>query len=1103
MTIEFNLNDPRGNEILVYDEITKKFVNTSVTSILPPPSGIQGAMNMGEGLNIYNDTVSNQLRFRGIKGSDGISVNYEGSDINIKFNGNASTIAGQPLSNLVLVSNNLNDVDPLQARSNLGVMSIQESMNSFMEANASNIPDVDNKYDLGANGRRFADMYAVTFHGLATEAIVARGLARNGASDGQILVWRTADNKWMPEDSTGNRLNSLEDVDISNLANESVLVYNGVLNRWETVPSSFFGGGTGEGGDVLVESIGTGVSVVSNKLGNLIQFRTLKAADNTVSVTTNFNGEEVLISANVPQTTDDLTEGTSNLYFTPQRALDAVSGLSLQDLDRTTGSPIAGQAPIWNGSTWTWGTVSVNINTTDDLPEGTSNLYFTTTRADLSISNYISNPSKGITLTQLKDVNASPTDGYSLVFDTSTNNWVSKMPSITKVSGFDLSGIADGNVMKWDAVNNKFIPTSMPSQLIGLGETADSLHFNQAVFDSFFSAKNTDSLPDTSTNMYLNAANLNSIADSISVGAFSGMNLTGVSDGNIMVWDAASSSLVPADSESLNVTVSLGIAELNDVDSTSMANIATGQILEWDGTKFIAADNNNSLIGLDDVNVAGMTNNQALVWNAATTKFIPKNIVTFEGAVQTNDLLQWDGSAFTAVSMASLTGSLLGLSDVTATNLVDKDILFWNNITSEFNNAPITDLVPTTVNAMDDVSAGTIAPDDTLAWNGTIYETRKGIFGISGDTHSNGDILFYDNSGFRSADVDTALNISGTRVNNSIITVNGTGNLEYKPMVFSNISDIDTTNVNNGTVGLVYDSVAGYTAKNLVMNDIMDVNISNIQVDQILQWNGSVFINKPLNVPTTINDLSDVEVNTPQLGEVLSWTGSAFTNIVFNPVSSINDLNDVDITTIADGQLLVWDATTSTFVAETYTPVASIGDLTDVDETVVAQAGDVLTYNTTTGKYEPSPVNQTPTSLGGVYERIASQGQIVFAIPHNGTVMVWAGGILLPDAQVDLTNPAQVTLSTARNAGDTVRFMVLADANDGVPTNASVYGTTQEFIATQGQTDFVIAHNQLVMVFAGGIALPESEYNTNNLSKVVLNTARNANDVVKIVVLQS
>ena len=143
------------------------------------------------------------------------------------------------------------------------------------------------------------------FHGHASSSSLANKLAKNGATEGQMLVWREDENDWVPENTNANKLSGLDDVDTRNLQHESVLVFNAVRNVWEVVPSSFFGGGDGGGGtgvSMTATNTGSGMGVYSTTLGNAFQFRTLKAGSN-VNLNLNFDGTEITIGAVVPQNT--------------------------------------------------------------------------------------------------------------------------------------------------------------------------------------------------------------------------------------------------------------------------------------------------------------------------------------------------------------------------------------------------------------------------------------------------------------------------------------------------------------------------------------------------------------------------------------------------------------------------------------------------------------------------------------------------------------------------------------------------------------------------------------------------------------------------------
>lgn len=86
------------------------------------------------------------------------------------------------------------------------------------------------------------------------------------------------------------------------------------------------------------------------------------------------NGEDIITTGS---STDNLQEGTTNLYFTNQRALDAVGG----DISSAVST-------------------AINALTTDDIEEGSSNLYFTEERAQDAIGAAVATSTQsGITVT--------------------------------------------------------------------------------------------------------------------------------------------------------------------------------------------------------------------------------------------------------------------------------------------------------------------------------------------------------------------------------------------------------------------------------------------------------------------------------------------------------------------------------------------------------------------------------------------------------------------------------------------------------------------------------------------------------------------------------
>jgi hypothetical protein len=84
------------------------------------------------------------------------------------------------------------------------------------------------------------------------------------------------------------------------------------------------------------------------------------------------------------QTTDNLTEGSTNLYYTDSRSRAALSV--------TTLTPSGNGALSYSNTTGVFSFTPADVpDNTDELPEGSTNLYYTTDRANAAIANYDGN----------------------------------------------------------------------------------------------------------------------------------------------------------------------------------------------------------------------------------------------------------------------------------------------------------------------------------------------------------------------------------------------------------------------------------------------------------------------------------------------------------------------------------------------------------------------------------------------------------------------------------------------------------------------------------------------------------------------------------------
>lgn len=205
MSDKINVTNPSPNDILVYSELENKFVNVradmNLLGIELPEYTVVKLSTKGE--SPVSRFQGNTLRTKTIVAGEGLRLDATSSTLTLSLDdaADAQTLQGNSADAFLKVENGLSELDPSTITAALNVYSRAEAHDQFMETNASNVPDKDDTYDLGANGRRYADIFAVTFHGTATEAIIARGLTQNGAKDGDVMIWRDSSRRWQPEDA--------------------------------------------------------------------------------------------------------------------------------------------------------------------------------------------------------------------------------------------------------------------------------------------------------------------------------------------------------------------------------------------------------------------------------------------------------------------------------------------------------------------------------------------------------------------------------------------------------------------------------------------------------------------------------------------------------------------------------------------------------------------------------------------------------------------------------------------------------------------------------------------------------------------------------------
>lgn len=329
------------------------------------------------------------------------------------------------------------------------------------------------------------------------------------------------------------------------------------------------------------------------------------------------------------------------------------------------------------------------------------------------------------------------------------------------------------------------------------------------------------------------------------------------------------------------------------------------------------------------------------------------------------------------------------------------------------------------------------------------------------------------------------------------------------------------------------------------VNEVIDNDDGTytIQLENNLEY--TIDTNTPIDDSTLPPGITNVVVE-PNGDLTVSLSDGS----TINAGSSNNAINTTGVTILPNGDLQVTLSDNSTLVAGNVLQNLSITGATidefghliiQVNSTDEYDAG--MTANYVTGAtIDGDGLLQITLSdstvleagqvvnplIGQVWDFICFEGQYEFNVPHNGyKVLFNANGVALSPQSLDLSDPAKVKVVTPRMENDIVRIVLLTEGGtvaaevDGVvmaPDNSyygkdsngnigfhqygvSKYAAPVDYIATQGQQNFSLYHNNSVDVIHNGKYLMPSEYSLPTKSLVRLVTPCNVNDEVRVTAL--
>ena len=435
------------------------------------------------------------------------------------------------------------------------------------------------------------------------------------------------------------------------------LVYKGTFNATAGTPNLT----SSKKGDFYIVDPGGTLAGVTLNSGDHIVFRIDASNPITSAMFDVIDNTDAVSSVNtqtgvVVLDTDDIAEGGTNAYFTNARAdarIAAATANDLSDVSYTAGAGIDGYVMTYNNTSGNWEAqvaasapvTSVNTQTgavvldSDDITEGTTNLYYTNSRFDTQLATkdtddlsegatnqYFTNARAdariaAATANDLSDVSytaGAGIDGYVMKYNNTSGNWEAQAEAagaVTSVNTQTGAVVLDSDDITEGATNLYYTNARFDTQLAtkdtdDLSEGATNLYYTNARFDTQLATKDTDDLSEGATNQYFTNARADARIAAATANDLSDVSYTAGAgiDGYVLTYSNTNSQW---EAQAAGGGAIGTLQQVTDQGATTTTNISVAQVTmggdllaDGDQTRTIGSETNRFVTTHGDLNGA-------------------------------------------------------------------------------------------------------------------------------------------------------------------------------------------------------------------------------------------------------------------------------------------------------------------------------------------------------------------------------------------------------------------------------------------------------------------------------------------------------------------